>query len=286
MPLVPPPSIGRLIIPHLRYTLEINTLARSELVGPGGSFDQAVVTGNGGIQEILLRGMNDMTYTSLCLPDDIESRGVQSIPNYFYKEDGMKIWKAMESYISNIVHYYYLTDETVSKDPELQVWVAEIFDKGFLSNKSSGIPSTIGNRVELTKYLTMIMFTCSAQHAAVNSGQFDFYSWLPNGPTTMRKPPPASKGSVTYQNIMEALPAVNTTAIAIAAVDLLSTEPSDRTTGKLHKCLFCRGDARKFVEEFRGKLVEISKSIKERNQDKKLKYNYLDPDLIESSVSI
>ncbi|NP_001089265.1 arachidonate 12-lipoxygenase, 12R type S homeolog [Xenopus laevis] len=279
--------VYKLIHPHLRYTLEINTLARQTLIGPDGFFDQAVVIGNGGVPVLLARATESLTYSALCLPDDIQARGVDSVPNYFYREDGMRIWKAMESYVSNIVHYYYPNDQTVSKDPELQAWVAEIFQEGFLSNTNSGIPSSFVTRVELTKYLTMVMFTCSALHAAVNSGQFDFYSWMPNGPSTMRKPPPTAKGATTYQSILETLPAINTTASTMVTANLLSREPLDRRPlGRYINENFVEDVPKKCVEQFRDTLCEISKDIKLRNKMQKLTYHYLDPEEIECSVSI
>ncbi|XP_041438807.1 hydroperoxide isomerase ALOXE3 isoform X2 [Xenopus laevis] len=279
--------VYKLIHPHLRYTLEINTLARQTLIGPNGLFDQAVVIGNGGVPVLLARAMESLTYSALCLPDDIEARGVESIPNYFYREDGMRIWEAMESYVSDIVRYYYPNDKTVSKDLELQAWVAEIFQEGFLSNKNSGIPSSFATRVELSKYLTMVMFSCSAQHAAVNSGQFDFYAWMPNAPSTMRKPPPTAKGTTTYQSVLETLPAINTTTTAMVTVNLLSKEPLDqRPLGRYENKNFVEDVPKKCVEQFRDKLCEISKDIKLRNKTGKLMYHYLDPEEIESSVSI
>ncbi|XP_041438808.1 hydroperoxide isomerase ALOXE3 [Xenopus laevis] len=279
--------VYKLIRPHLRYTLEINTLARQTLIGPKGLFDQAVVTGNGGVPVLLARATESLTYSALCLPDDIQARGVESIPNYFYRHDGMRIWEAMESFASDIVHYYYPSDETVSRDPELQAWVAEIFQEGFLSNKNSGIPSSFATRVELTKYLTMVMFTCSTQHAAVNSGQFDFYAWMPNAPSTMRKPPPTAKGTTTYQSILETLPAINTTATAMVTVSLLSKEPLDqRPLGRYKNKSFVEDVPKKYIEQFKEKLSEISQQIKQRNKTKKLTYHYLDPEAVECSVSI
>ncbi|PIO15287.1 hypothetical protein AB205_0195900 [Aquarana catesbeiana] len=50
---------------------------------------------------------------------------------------------------------------------------------------------------------------------------------MPNGPTTMRSPPPTAKGA-TMQVILKALPDVNTTALGMTTVWTLSNEPSDR----------------------------------------------------------
>ncbi|XP_012809820.2 hydroperoxide isomerase ALOXE3 [Xenopus tropicalis] len=279
--------IYKLLVPHLRFTLWINILARDGLIGPGSDFDQFAATGKGGVPLVLAKAMTILTYSALCLPDDIESRGVEFLPNYFYRDDGMKIWQAVKSFVANIVRYYYPSDESVYKDPELQAWVAEIYKEGFLSLQSSGIPSSFATRSELIKYLTMVIFTCSAQHAAVNSGQFDFYSWMPNGPSTMRKPPPTTRGTATYQSILETLPAVNVTAISVAYVHLLSTEAMDRRPlGTYPDEHFTEEMPKIFIKEFQEKLAEISKVVKERNQSKRLKYHYLDPEVIENSVSI
>ncbi|XP_073469606.1 polyunsaturated fatty acid lipoxygenase ALOX15B-like isoform X1 [Aquarana catesbeiana] len=277
----------KLIIPHLRYTLEINAFARTKLIGPKGVFDQALVTGNGGVPVLLKKAMAEVTYSSLCLPDDIKGRGMEHIPNYLYRDDGMKIWAAIESFVSNIINYYYTSDEMVKEDPELQAWVAEIFKEGFLQNKSSGVPYSLGTRASLIKYLTMVIFRCSAQHAAVNSGQFDFYSWMPNGPTTMKSPPPSTKGVTTMETILEALPDVNSTTVGISTVWVLSNEPMDRRRlGEYPDERFTEKTPQQFIKKFQQQLSEISKCIQERNKTMRLPYPYLDPSQIENGVSI
>uniref|UniRef100_A0A8C5M1J4 Uncharacterized protein n=1 Tax=Leptobrachium leishanense TaxID=445787 RepID=A0A8C5M1J4_9ANUR len=279
--------VYKLIIPHLRYTLAINTLARQNLINDGGTFDQITSTGKKGLEVLVKKAMEELTYTSLCLPEDIENRGVESISNYYYREDGMKLWQAMERFVSDIVHYYYENDEAVFKDPELQAWVAEIFKEGFLENTASGIPLSLSTRVGLIKYLTMVIFTCSAKHAAVNSGQFDFCSWMPNRPSSMRKPPPKEKGTATFESILEILPQVNTTARTMSVVWVLSNEPQDRRPlGKYPDEHFTEDMPKQFIQDFQRKLSEISSEIKERNKTKNLTYHYLDPEKIENSVSI
>ncbi|XP_040196527.1 hydroperoxide isomerase ALOXE3-like isoform X4 [Rana temporaria] len=247
---------------------------------------QAWVFGDGGIPLLLKRAMEGMTYHNLCLPDNIVSRGMESIPNYLYRDDGMKIWLAVESFVSNIVNYYYTSDVMVKEDPELQAWVAEIFKEGFLQNTSSEVPSSLKSIASLIKYLTMVIFTCSAQHAAVNSGQFDTYSWMPNGPTTMKSPPPTAKGA-TMEDILKTLPDVNTTALGLIFVWIVSNDPLDtRRLGNYPNKYFTEKTPQQSIKEFQDKLTEISKHIKERNKTMDLPYAYLDPSVIENSVSI
>ncbi|XP_063301083.1 hydroperoxide isomerase ALOXE3-like [Pelobates fuscus] len=279
--------VYKLIIPHLRYTLQVNVLARNKLIGPGGTLDWIAGSGKGGIKILLRKAMEKLTYTALCLPEDIKIRGTESLPNYFYRNDAMSIWTALESFISDIVHYYYKDDDSVSEDPELQAWVGEIFKEGFLDNHSSEIPSSLKTQAELIKYLTMVIFTCSARHAAFNSGQFDFYSWMPNGPSTLRTPPLMEKGTATFQTILDTLPPVNITVINMAVMCQLSHEPKDRRPlGNYPDERFTEDMPKKFIQDFQKKLSDISSQIKERNKTKNLTYPYLDPERIENSVSV
>ncbi|KAG8431385.1 hypothetical protein GDO86_018922 [Hymenochirus boettgeri] len=110
---------------------------------------------------------------------------------------------------------------------------------------------------------------------------------MPNGASSMRKPPLTTKGTTTQQSIMETLPAVNTTTQMVSTVTQLSSEPIDRRPlGSYTNNYFVEDLPQKFIKEFKGKLAEISKSIKERNETQKIKYAYLDPEVVENSVSI
>ncbi|NWS23390.1 LOXE3 isomerase, partial [Pachyramphus minor] len=243
----------KLLMPHFRYTLHINTLARSVLINPGGLIDKGSGTTYEGLQLVVQRGLEQVTYTSLCLPDDIRHRGMSHVPNYHYRDDGMSLWEAIErwdqfrgcewscvcprtsqsphpcgSFVTGIVTFYYGGDAAVSGDTELQAWVMDIFTNGFLGRTSSGVPSSLQTVAELIKFLVMVMFTCSAQHAAVNNGQYDFGAFVPNAPSSMRHPPPREKGRTFLQHFLDTVPEVATTANILVTLILLSSQLKDR----------------------------------------------------------
>lgn len=47
---------------------------------------------------ILRKALSSMTYRSLCLPDDISDRGLEDVPNFFYRDDGLKLWNIIYRY--------------------------------------------------------------------------------------------------------------------------------------------------------------------------------------------
>lgn len=63
---------------------------------PRSSVSQSTSIGVGGFSELIQRNMEQLSYSVLCLPEDIQARGVEDIPNYYYRDDGLQIWGAVE----------------------------------------------------------------------------------------------------------------------------------------------------------------------------------------------
>ncbi|XP_072360849.1 polyunsaturated fatty acid 5-lipoxygenase-like isoform X2 [Scyliorhinus torazame] len=228
-----------------------------------------------------------ITYRSLCLPESLEDRGLGDLKGYYYKEDGLQIWSAIHKYVINVVSFYYGSDQEVMDDPELQAWIKDLTEVGFQDLKNSGMPTSFSTRAELCKFLTMVIFTCSAQHAAMNNGQYDWNAWVPNSPCSMRKPPPTSKGTVTMKDIMESLPGISQSCVQMAITWHLSrTQPQVRMLGDYHEEHFTEAAVQATIQEFREELAGIGRSIQVRNEGLDQKYEYLSPVNIENSITI
>ncbi|CAI5638831.1 unnamed protein product [Oreochromis niloticus] len=100
LPMVHP--LYKLLIPHTRYTLNINCLAWMLLIFKGGTFAKFTSSGEEGALTILRRSLTSLTYSSLCIPDDIAERGLKDVPNFHYRDDGLQLWEI----INRFYHYF------------------------------------------------------------------------------------------------------------------------------------------------------------------------------------
>ena len=161
---------------------------------------------------------------------NVKSRGVDDpnlLPGYYYRDDGLKLWQAMEDFVGKIINEFYSSDED---DSELQSMASDLYTKGFPAHggeQGHGFPKSIDSREQLVELCTLMMFTGSAQHSSINFGQYDMYSYIPNATTSMRLPPPAAKGVANNDTLIRSLPDKITAARVIALGYILSQYSQD-----------------------------------------------------------
>uniref|UniRef100_A0A4W5QTH0 Lipoxygenase domain-containing protein n=1 Tax=Hucho hucho TaxID=62062 RepID=A0A4W5QTH0_9TELE len=281
LPMVHP--LYKLLISHFRYTLQINTLARQTLISENGVITKNASVGGPGMMEFLKKAVASLTYSSLCIPEDIIARGLESIPNFFYKEDGLKLWDIVHRFVQKVIGHYYTCDSDVQKDSELQNWIKDIFFNGFLAETSTGIPQSFSSVTELVKFLTMLIFTVSVQHAAVSNGQFDFGGWMPNFPISLQQPLPTTKGQCTESTMLKTFPDINTTVNGMAVLYLLSTIFYDFKTFHDNPN---RITPLELIHKNQDELKIYNFEIQGRNVSLPLSYTYLNPNNVENSVAL
>ncbi|KAE8285569.1 Hydroperoxide isomerase ALOXE3 [Larimichthys crocea] len=283
-PMVHP--LYKLLVPHFRFTLEIDALARQLLLSDGGSLKEYTAVGGAAALEFLRRASASLTYRDLCLPDDITGRGLDAIPGYYYRDDGLRLWEVIHRYVGGVVRYYYHSDDEVIRDSELQSWINEIIVFGRLGDEKKGFPKSFTSVLELTYFVTMVIFNASAQHAAVNDAQLDYFGWMPNAPVGLQCPPPACRGLCSERSLLDSFPDMNSTVHGLAAVYLLSKKPADFVPlGGSAEQHFTEAVPMEMAARFRNDLKRLSCDIRARNVGLKLPYVYLDPATVEDSVT-
>uniref|UniRef100_A0A3B3T9D9 Lipoxygenase domain-containing protein n=1 Tax=Paramormyrops kingsleyae TaxID=1676925 RepID=A0A3B3T9D9_9TELE len=112
--------------------------------------------------------------------------------------------------------------------------------------------------------------------------QYDTYAWMPNGPTTMRQPPPKYKDLVDEQYIVNTLPGLASTLEAMAS----STLPPQVALGTYANEVSNDPRLRDAIKKFQTRLSAIGEAIKERSREQPFPYAYLHPAGIENSIAI
>ncbi|GLD49377.1 hydroperoxide isomerase ALOXE3-like isoform X1 [Lates japonicus] len=198
----------------------------------------------------------------------------------------LKLWNIIASFVKSVVEYYYPSDSEVGKDTELQDWIDEIFTRCILGNTASGFPSCFNTVEEVIRFVTMVIFTVTAQHAAVNNGQFD-YGWMPNNSLLLLKPPPTTKGQSSMKTILETLPNIGDTVKIQAMEWTLSSNYTDSVPmGAYPEERFHEPALKQMIKNFQAELSYLSEEITARNSQLEVPYTYLNPTQIENSITI
>ena len=169
--------INILLVPHCIGTLFINNAAAKSLISPGSPIDHffgAPITRS---QEAAGSDRLGFDFYANMLPADLAARRVDDparLPEYPYRDDALLVWAAIREWIQDYVGVYYADDAAVTSDGELADWAASLVADG----KIKGF-KPISSRAQLVDVLTMVVFTATAQHSAVNFPQKPLMTYAP-----------------------------------------------------------------------------------------------------------
>ncbi|MBD2741443.1 SRPBCC family protein [Coleofasciculus sp. FACHB-1120] len=282
--------IGQMLKPHFQDTIGINYLARQTLVSYVAPFtNNTFATGTGGGLHLFLKAWKQWDFFRMSFPQELLSRGFDEqgsdgVEDFYYREDGFKIWNAIREYVSNIVAAVYKDDAAVAADKVIQAWAQETADPE--RGDVPGFPSAIETRELLVETLTSIIFLVSAQHSAVNFPQEQYLAYIPNRPNALYKGVPETEGDITMEYVMSSLQSFVSSHFEIAFAYFL-------TTPSLHPMFELPLESDRFSDIhaiFMAKLNLIAVEIEQRNkrleQEGKTPYPYLSPKQIASSIDI
>ncbi|EGV20546.1 lipoxygenase family protein [Thiocapsa marina] len=282
--------VNKLLTPHLAYTMAVNTSARTQLLAPGGPIDSTMAVGSKGAFELMARAWRDHPILDgQDVPLDLKARGVddvEALPDYPWRDDALKLWTIVRGYVAAMVAHFYASDDDVVNDDELQAFHAEIRDpRGGNIPDMPGRDAGFRSRDELSGFLTRIVYTATAGHAAVNNGQYDCFGFIPNVPGALYRPPPRDKDlSWSERDLERALPDLRTASTQILMVRLLSRR-TEMPIGRYAPAFFAGTQSvLPIVTRFRRDLHALSLEIEGRNRSRDVPYTYLDPKQVPQSI--
>ena len=108
----------KLLFPHIKGVMAINTLGRQKLIGEGGVADRAMSIGGGGHVMLMQKYYRNITWESYDLPKMLKERGVdnpEKLPRFYYRDDALSLWNAIATFVKEIIDIYYSSDHDVDQ---------------------------------------------------------------------------------------------------------------------------------------------------------------------------
>jgi len=277
-----------LLEPHFQGTLAINNAAQDSLIAPGGGVDSLLSSTIDNSRVLAVLGVQSYGFNDAMLPKQLKSRGVddqQQLPVYPYRDDALLIWEAIYQWASAYLSLYYTSDEDIQQDRELQAWARELtaFDGGRVIDfgEENG---QIQTREYLIQATTLIIFTASAQHAAVNFPQLGLMSYAPSMPTAGYIPALSLGSDTTEQDYLNLLPPLHQAQSQLNLLYLLGSTYFTKL-GQYESNHFSDPRVQAPLQAFQQKLKEIEATIEQRNLTRPA-YQYLLPSQIPQSINI
>jgi len=224
---------------------------------------------------------------------NFSERGVddpEKLPNYFYRDDMLKLWSVHYDYVKSMMDLFYTSDSDVVNDYELQAWMSELAAEDGAAIK--GLPvdgsGNLATRENLYELLTSIILTATSRHSTIVVSAVG-YEYIPANPFLYQLAAPQDSGAVLdLKTVSDSLPPIS---LAIGGRDLLASAshflpikinalgkyPSGFTTG-------WPAGAEANIEAWQAALSQVSADIKARNQQLDFPYSALDPENTFNSI--
>lgn len=199
--------LWRLLTPHYDGTFFLNSIVPDTLLAPGGGVELLLPASSGAQAAYVAGVVRGTAFNSRFPRREMGTRGVlDPALAYPYRDDALELYDILHDYVAEYVAVYYKDDAAVQGDYELQAWAAAVSAPdgagvaGFGETAADGSTAVEGAILTvgyLIDALTLIIFTASVQHAAINFPQSDIMTWVPVFPLAVRADAPTAADAAT-----------------------------------------------------------------------------------------
>jgi arachidonate 15-lipoxygenase len=281
-----------LLVPHFEGLLFINNQAATSLITKGGPIDHIFGGTISSSQAAAVSARLSFAFYERMLPADLAARGVgmdSTLGDYPYRDDALLVWHAIHDWVDQYINIYYEDDAALSGDTELTAWVQSVMNDGLIKGFTPII-----SRVQLKQVCTMIIFTASAQHAAVNFPQKDVMAFAPAVTGASWQDAPSAQKDHARSDWLAMMPPLTLALDQLNVLTLLGSihyRPLGDYRGNDWPYWPWFQDpqingADCALSRFQNALAEVDAKIAARNAERKYGYPYLQPSLIPTSINI
>lgn len=281
---------------HFEGTAIINFLGSLRLAAPGGTIDVITAPPIQTTVALCAEAMRPPFKFNDWMPDrEMELRGVLGANlHYPYRDDGLKLWEAIQAWVGEYISAYYRSDADVAADKELANWCREIVhpDCGAVS----GFGETDDGQVKTVKYLvrfvSLLVYIGSVQHSALNFPQGTLMQYVPAMPLSgFDEAPTTARPYECFEDMVSRLlPSLKIARRQLNTAELLAGFQWT-TLGEYGRDLnFAPDQVDDALKKFKENLSKIGAEIQTRNEQERLAglpvYDFLVPRNIPQSANV
>ena len=288
-----------LLIPHFRFTININDTAIHSLIAPGGTVATNVGPSLESTRDLLAKSHQAWRWDENNPGRIFNLRGVDTLPAFPFRDDTLLLWDAIQNYVASYLKVYYSSDSDVLEDYELQAWIHEMTYplyagfKGMNGLKSTGDkdkPYALDSLDYLIQIVAQLIYIAGPQHASVNFAQYPLMSFAPSVAGTIYKEPPTRSSELkTPDDCLAWYPPLDVALYTSSFEYLLSSVQYDRLgqyTDNARYPYFKDKRVHHCLETFQDQLALAEIEIRRRNAKRPMPYPFQLPSQVPNSISI
>jgi len=285
----------KLLRPHVRTAAAMGAFARDTLLPSNSIIASGISVDAASMVKAIFK---DYNLQDINVPKVLEKRGIhpEKIPNFYYGQYTLKIWKIVRDHVTDFVNLYYNSDQDVIEDTEIQSFAHEMAHEafGWEDGNFRGMPEKIETKETLIEICTIIIATSSAQHSAVNFAQYETYKFAPNCPSIMRMDAPKNTDVVDLNRILNSLPSIKQAAFVIGVIYTLSNysrvevylDDDSKDEDRQGEVWFYGKKEEKLIAKYQEDLRKLDDEIELMNSKLKVEYTHMQPSRVPKSIAI
>ena len=293
--------LHKLLMPHFRFNININDDARHKLIAPGGVIATNVGPAIDQTLRLVAKARLNWRWDNNRPDKMFAARAIteQALPLFPYRDDTLLLWQAIHNYVASYVHYYYIDDQAVAADDELQQWIHEMTSPlyahfqgmdGLTATGDPQRPYCIDNRKYLIDVIAQLIYIAGPQHANANYAQYPLMSYMPCVAGTIYHQAPTRLTELNDENdLLKWYPPLDVALYTFSFEYLLGSIQYDKLgyyDENLRHPYFDDPVVQELVADFQQELASIEAVIRQRNKTRPYPYTFQLPSRIPNSISI